>query len=316
MKIESNDNDKDIVVLTKTLSNLFYKSPPNYSEIIDFVISYLDNGEYIDILNVFFQISGVLLPLSISVDNSKKYQTSWLEKLKTGSIFGAHCMTEVQGGTDIFSMKTTAIEFDKYWLINGQKTLICNAHNSEVGLLYTNFNTTFNPPYNLCAFILDLKLNGISISSPIKTIGLDGINLGSIYLNDVRLPKDAILGCIGEGQNIAYISTTLERLLIPIVFIAKLYQFYKSSPQSLKADFFRIYIANRLFVEKILSSIDLFSWNREYIKLGCLLKWHVSDEYIKAAKLTGDERHYLDSLSSWIYSGNNDSLKNMVSRLV
>ena len=62
-------------------------------------------------------------------------------------------------------------------------------------------------------------------------------------------------------------------------------------------------------------SINIHIWHRNYIQLGCVLKWQISEAYIAVAKITGQESHYYDALSSWIYSGTNDALKSMLIRL-
>lgn len=267
------------------------------------------------LLSALFQISGVLIPLQLSYESKNKIHQSWLQKLQTGDIIAAHCMTEAAGGTDIFAMQTIAKKHGEHWIINGSKTYICNAPVADMGLLYAK-NDSAKLPYNLNCFLLDMSLPGVTISPPLEKVGLKNIPMGTIYLRDVKLSSENLVNLAGNGYHMVNMSTTFERLLIPIGFLGIMKKLYAKSHGLAKAEMYSlIYVAESL-LQTTLSQINLGCWHRRYIQLGCLLKWQLSEIYIKAAKLSNDEIAYKDAISSRIYSGTNDVLRSTLSRLL
>lgn len=298
------------------LFELFLQSDVNWKTIINKVIRLTNHDNYHVMLSALFQISGVSIPLQLAHDPKTLFQSSKVEQIQTGHVFAAHCMSEQSVGTDIFSMQTTANQVGENWIINGTKTYICNAPIAQVGLLYARIEgDKYKAPYNLGCFLLDFSLPGIDVI-PLKKIGLDGIPMGKIHIDNVILPSTHQIGQYTMGHNIVYMSTTFERLLIPLAFVGIMEKLYLQAPKAMKAEIYRRFIASKCLLESTLAQIDRQRWDRNYIQLGCLLKWQLSEAYIETAKMSHNETLYRDALSSWIYSGTNDTLKATLEQLL
>lgn len=290
----------------------------SWKELIENIISFTETQDNTNfLLCALFQISGVAIPLKFNYNPQNKIQAEWFHQIGNGNCVAAHCMTEPTGGTDVFSMQTKANRVDEGWLLNGTKTYICNAPVADVGLLYASIEGLENAkPYNLGCFLLDMSKPGVTIDPPLEKIGLVDIPMSTIHLKNVLLPSEYVIGDIGSAQHIVNMSTTFERLLIPIAFVGIMQKLFTHAKGALKSEIYRHLCVCKSFLMTTLSNIDLATWDRSYIPLGCLLKWHLSETYINVAKMSNDERIYRDALSSWIYSGTNDVLKHTLERLL
>jgi glutaryl-CoA dehydrogenase (non-decarboxylating) len=99
-------------------------------------------------------------------------------------------------------MKTTAKDCGDHWEINGQKTWISNAHIGDVGLLYA-FTDRAAKYEGMTAFLVNLKGNPGITTRPIETkLGLHCAPTGEVLFDSAKIPKDAVLGKVGEGFKI------------------------------------------------------------------------------------------------------------------
>lgn len=120
----------------------------------------------------------------------------------SGEKVGFFAITEPNSGSDVASMKTTAKDCGDHWLLNGQKTWISNAHIGDVGLVYAYTDRAAKYKGMTC-FLVDLKNNPGITTRPIETkLGLHCAPTGEILFDDARVPKDAVLGQVGDGFRI------------------------------------------------------------------------------------------------------------------
>ena len=115
---------------------------------------------------------------------------------------GFFAITEPNSGSDVASMGTTATDRGDHWEINGQKMWISNAHVGDWGLLYA-FTDKSKKYKGMTCFIVNLKDNEGIVTAPIETkLGLHCAPTGEIAFNKARIPKDAVLGEVGQGFQI------------------------------------------------------------------------------------------------------------------
>jgi len=294
----------------------FTVAKPSWSKILEIIDWYLQENDPVTLLSALFQIAGVWLPLQQHYIASNTIHQQLVDLLSQGKIIAAHCMTEKNGGTDIFSMHTRATLDNNSWLINGEKTYVCNAPVAEIGLLYAASGNIKLKPYNLSCFLVKLNDPGI-ITTPLENlIGLKNLIIGTIKFQKHKISSDMLIGKPGLGHTLAFKAITFERLIIPLAYIGLINQFYQNAASHSKVEIYRLLCSAKSLLLENLSNINVQCWQHEYIKLGCLTKWHVSECYIAAAKLSENTQAYLDARSSWIYSGTNDSLKHVLMRLL
>lgn len=119
-------------------------------------------------------------------------------------------MSEAGSGSDAFALKTRAdVSADgSYYTLNGQKMWISNAEYAGVYLVFANVDPSKGYKGITC-FIVDRDMEGLEIGKPEDKLGIRASSTCPVLLNNVKVPKENILGEVGKGYKIA-ISTLNE----------------------------------------------------------------------------------------------------------
>jgi butyryl-CoA dehydrogenase len=127
----------------------------------------------------------------------------WLTPLASGTLLGCFALSEPEAGSDAAAQKTTAEkQSDGTWLINGTKNWITNGPVADVCVLFTMNDKALGHKGITC-FILPMKTRGVKCGPPDDKLGIRGSKSSQIYLDEVRLPADAVLGDVGRGFAVA-----------------------------------------------------------------------------------------------------------------
>jgi glutaryl-CoA dehydrogenase (non-decarboxylating) len=148
--------------------------------------------------------------LSILRYGNEAQKKKYLPKIASTDLISCFAITEPNAGSDIMSMKTTAIPKGDYFLVNGSKTWISNAQVADLCILYA-YHDPAAKSKGLSTFLLDMHLPGIS-TRPLNKLGLHSAPTGEITLEDVKVPKDALLGSLGDGVKHVFGSLNQTRL--------------------------------------------------------------------------------------------------------
>jgi butyryl-CoA dehydrogenase len=153
--------------------------------------------------------TGVIMSVNNSLvcDPLVRYATEaqkqqWLAPLASGKLLGCFALSEPEAGSDAAAQKTTAVRDGDGWLINGTKNWITNGPVADVCVLFT-MNDRAAGHRGITAFILPMKTRGVRCGPPDDKLGIRGSKSSQIFLDDVRLPDDALLGEVGGGFKIA-----------------------------------------------------------------------------------------------------------------
>ena len=138
-----------------------------------------------------------------------------IEKYAVPSISGekAFCIlaTEPNAGTNTFNISTRAVKRGDKWILNGQKTYITKAAESDYGFLIAK--TEHAAENALSVFILDMKSPGIEMQQMnINIFGED--RQYTVFFDDVEMPADALVGEEGAGGKYMFAGLNAERLII------------------------------------------------------------------------------------------------------
>jgi butyryl-CoA dehydrogenase len=126
----------------------------------------------------------------------------WLVPLAQGKLLGCFALSEPEAGSDAAAQKTIAVRDGSDWVINGTKNWITNGPVADVCVLFT-MNDQAAGHRGITAFILPMKTKGVRTGKPDDKLGIRGSKSSQIYLDDVRLPADALLGEVGGGFKVA-----------------------------------------------------------------------------------------------------------------
>ncbi|MEP6864317.1 MAG: acyl-CoA dehydrogenase [Deltaproteobacteria bacterium] len=126
----------------------------------------------------------------------------FLKPLASGKLLGCFALSEPEAGSDAAAQKTTAVREGDTWVINGTKNWITNGPVADVCVLFTMNDKSLGHK-GITAFILPMKTKGVRCGPPDDKLGIRGSKSSQIYLDDVRLPHDHVLGEVGKGFAVA-----------------------------------------------------------------------------------------------------------------
>ena len=132
---------------------------------------------------------------------NKEIATKWGVKLTAGELLASYCLTEPGAGSDAGSMKTTAKLVNDEYVINGSKTFISGAGSTDVLVLMAR--TGEAGPKGISCFVVPADLNGIIYGKKEEKLGWNSQPTRLITFEDVKIPKEYLIGEEGKGFNIA-----------------------------------------------------------------------------------------------------------------
>ena len=131
-------------------------------------------------------------------DQRKKY----LPDLATGRKIGAFGLTEPNAGTDAANQQTVAVEMEDHYLLNGSKIFITNAGYASTYIIIAITGKTPKGP-EMSAFIVEKAFEGFSVGKKEKKMGIRGSATCELIFENVKVPKENLLGKRGDGFKIA-----------------------------------------------------------------------------------------------------------------
>ncbi|MCG7335057.1 acyl-CoA dehydrogenase [Sporosarcina sp. ACRSM] len=123
---------------------------------------------------------------------------NYLSPLCTGEYLGAFGLTEPNAGSDAGGTRTTAILDGDEWIINGSKCFITNASYAK-NLVITAITDRSKGMNGISAFIVPTDAPGFTVINNYEKLGLHASNTTELVLDNVRIPKENLLGEEGRG---------------------------------------------------------------------------------------------------------------------
>ncbi|MDJ0331092.1 acyl-CoA dehydrogenase [Planococcus sp. S3-L1] len=139
-------------------------------------------------------LGGAPLNLFGTEDQKEKYLTP----ICTGESFGAFGLTEPNAGSDAGGTETRAVEDGDDWVISGSKVYITNASHAK-HLAITAITGMTDGKKEISAIIVPTDAEGFTIIDNYEKMGLHSSNTTELVLDNVRVPKENLLGKRGEG---------------------------------------------------------------------------------------------------------------------
>ena len=138
---------------------------------------------------------------------SERQKQEFLVPLTSGKIFGCFCFTEPATGSDPKAMATRAKPEGKDYIIEGQKNFISLAPVASQAIIFAKDETG-----KISAFIVDTASPGFVLREPCETLGLRGMGTSVVYLDEIRVPQERLLGEKGGGYEIMLEAISVERI--------------------------------------------------------------------------------------------------------
>jgi alkylation response protein AidB-like acyl-CoA dehydrogenase len=126
----------------------------------------------------------------------------YMEKLASGEMIAAYCLTEAGAGSDAAALMTTAVKEGDQWVLNGNKLWITNGGIAD---FFTVFAKTPEEGGRgkMTAFIVTKDMEGVSIGPHEDKMGLRSSSTTTVHLDNVKVPDHNVLGDPGQGFKVA-----------------------------------------------------------------------------------------------------------------
>ncbi|WP_088009463.1 acyl-CoA dehydrogenase [Indiicoccus explosivorum] len=161
---------------------------------------------------------GVILSVHTSVGTNPilnfgtdEQVSKYVPRLASGEYLGAFALTEPSAGSDAASLKTKAVRDGDDYVINGSKVFITNGGEADVYVLFASTNPEKGAK-GISAFIVEKDFPGLVIGKDEKKMGLHGSRTVQLTLEDLRVPKENLLGNEGEGFKVAMANLNCGRI--------------------------------------------------------------------------------------------------------
>ena len=159
-------------------------------------------AKYCGTTSVMVSAHSSLCAWPISEFGTEEQKKKYLTPLASGEKLGAFGLTEPGAGTDAAGQKTTAVDMGDHWLLNGSKCFITNGYYADT---YVVFAMTDKEKGNhgISAFIVEKGWPGFSFGAKEKKMGIRGSATYELIFEDVKVPKENLLGELNKGFKIA-----------------------------------------------------------------------------------------------------------------
>jgi alkylation response protein AidB-like acyl-CoA dehydrogenase len=119
--------------------------------------------------------------------------------------------SEPNAGSDLASLKTRAARDGDFYVVNGQKTWTSGAHKADMMFALVRTNAEVKPQAGISFLLIDMKSPGVTVR-PIFTID-EGHSVNEVFLDDVRVPAENLVGEENKGWSYAKFLLTNERAM-------------------------------------------------------------------------------------------------------
>ncbi len=165
----------------------------------------------------FFLHSDIVAPyiLRYGTEDQKK---EYLPAMAKGEKIAAIAMTEPSCGSDLRALRTTAVDKGDHYLVNGGKTFITNGYMADVTIVAVRTNPGTDDE-GISLLLMDSDLEGFTKGTPFDKVGMKAQDTCELFFDNVKVPKDRLLGEEKMGFKIMMHELARERLIVAIMAI-------------------------------------------------------------------------------------------------
>lgn len=267
----------------------------------------------------------------------------WLPKMASGEAVTAIAMTEPGTGSDLQAVRTTAeLDGDEY-VINGSKIFITNGYLCDMAIVVCKTGNSDKGSANLSLIIVEAERAGFSKGTPLNKIGMKGQDTCELFFDNVRVPKENLLGMQGMGFMMLMKELAWERMIVAIICQAGAEAAFAHTVEYTKqrkafGKTISSFQNTRFKLAELRTEIDfcrayldrcmqLQLQDQLGIDAAAAAKYKISDMYSKVVdeclQLHGGygymmeypiARAYIDNRANRIYAGTNEIMKELISR--
>lgn len=148
---------------------------------------------------------------SVATYGTKEQQHKFLPSALACESRWCMLFSEPSGGSDVAAVRTTARREGDHYVVNGQKIWNSNAHKAHVGVLVARTDSSAPKHKGLSMFLIDMNMPGVQVR-PIVDMTGEEPEYNEVFLTDVKVPSDRLLGKEGDGWRIVIEQLQTERM--------------------------------------------------------------------------------------------------------
>ncbi|TAH51745.1 MAG: acyl-CoA dehydrogenase [Chloroflexota bacterium] len=285
--------------------------------------------------------SDIVLPYLMHYANAEQ-KKRWLPKLIAGEHILAIAMSEPAAGSDLAGIRTTAVRDGDHYIVNGSKTFITNGIMSDLVVTVVKTNPELKHK-GISLLVLERGMEGFERGRKLDKIGLKAQDTAELFFDNVRVPRENLLG--DEGKGFVYLMQQLpqERLHVAIgamgsaeaafemtlKYIRERHAFGKPVGSFQNSRFKMAEMKTEIeigfaFIDKCIMALNARELTTEEASMA---KWWTTDLQKRVAdeclQLFGGygymteypiSKNYLDARVQSIYAGTNEIMKEVIGR--
>lgn len=152
-------------------------------------------------VGVIMSVNNSLVCYLLEKYGSDKIKNKYLPELASGKKLGAFSLSEPQSGSDASNMKAIAERSGDYYILNGTKNWVTNGKNSDI-VIVAALTTTGIGHKGISCFIVEKGFDGFESGKPEKKLGIKSSDTTELYFDNVKVPKENLIGQEGDGFKI------------------------------------------------------------------------------------------------------------------
>lgn len=149
---------------------------------------------------------------TILAAGTEEQKARYLPKALSGEEYWCQLFSEPDAGSDLASLRTSAVRDGDEWVVNGQKTWTTWAERADFGILLARTDAAVAKQKGISYFICPMDTPGVEVRGIVEMSG--GRHFNEVFLDDVRLPADCLVGSVNDGWRLAKITLGNERMTL------------------------------------------------------------------------------------------------------
>jgi alkylation response protein AidB-like acyl-CoA dehydrogenase len=182
-------------------------------DFLSYIVALEEIGKVSASAALAFSVHSTQAIYAIQKWGSSALKEKYLTALCKGEKIGSYAFAEGWAGKDMLALEATAAKDENGYVLNGTKTFVYNAGQSDVYIVFANTEK------GVSAFVVDGDADGVSFENPYRKMGLEQLPVATLELVNVQVPAENLVGEEGAGLQIASGVADLQNISLSAIAV-------------------------------------------------------------------------------------------------